>query len=78
MGNDKRQTTQTTGSMPRASSQVGTHGQGQNQDRGEWNDRAQREMQQGDQTRPAEPTGTNPLDKDQQAVNKNRPVGQNR
>ena len=103
MGNKQDQTKQTTGSMPRESSQVGTHGQtpskdwsqgqgsqdkGQGQYRGQgqpmtsgqgdWNDRAQREMQQGDETRPAQPSGTSPLDKDQQPVNQNRPVQQNR
>ena len=103
MGNKQDQTKQTTGSKPRESSQIGTHGQtpskdwsqgqgsqdkgqgqsrGQGQpmtpDQGDWNDRAQREMQQGDATRPAEPSGTNPLDKDQQPVNQNRPVQQNR
>ena len=103
MGNDKKQkqTEQTTGSMPREASQVGTHGQtpskdraqgqgsqnkGQGQYRGQgqpmtnpdWNDRAQREMQQGDETRPAQPSGTSPLDKDQQPVNQTRPVQQNR
>ena len=105
MGNDKKQkqnqTKQTTGSMPREASQVGTHaqtpskewtqgqgsqnkGQGQYQGQGQpmtnpdWNDRAQREMQQGDQTRPAQPSGTSPLDKDQQSVNQTRPVQQNR
>lgn len=95
MGDKKRQTTQTTGSMPRESSQVGTHGQsGRNADEGlsgtqddwrqgdptmasegAWNDRAQRDMQQGDRTDPAQPDGTSPLDKDQQPVNQNRPGG---
>src|SRR5687767_728004 len=109
MGHDKDKTKQTTGSTPRESSQVGTHGQtgsdqgsqygkneyqgrgsqgkGQGQDRGQglnkeqgmsggqdswkqgdpttpsegaWNDRAQRDMQQGDETRPAQPGGTSP------------------
>ena len=128
MGHDKDQTKQTTGSMPRESSQVGTHGQtgsdqgferkneyqgqgsqgkGQGQYRGQglskdqefaqgqdqsgwkqgdptttsegaWNDRAQRDMQQGDRTDPMQPSGTSPLDKDQHPVNQNRPVQQNR
>jgi hypothetical protein len=105
MGHDKKETTQTTGSMPRESSQVGTHGdtgtkdwtQGQgSQDKGQgqyraqgqpmdqdttqggWNDRAQRPMQQGDETRPAEPSGTSPLDKDDQYADKSRPGQQNR
>lgn len=103
MGNKQHDTKQTTGSTPRGSSQVGTHGQaspkdwsqgqgsqnkGQGQYRGQgqpmtsgqndWNDREHREMQQGDQTRPATPSGTSPLDKDQQPVNQNRPVQQNR
>jgi hypothetical protein len=101
MDNKQHDTKQTTGSTPRATSQVGTHGQtsskdggqgsqnkGQGQDRGQgqpmssgqndWNDRAQREMQQGDETRPATPSGTSPLDRDQQPVNQNRPVQQNR
>jgi len=120
VGKNKDQTKQTTGSMPRESSQVGTHGQtgsdqgyqgqgsqgkGQGQYRGQglnndedftqgqgswkqgapttesegaWNDRAQRDMQQGDRTDPAQPGGTSPLDKDQQPVNQNRPVQQNR
>ena len=112
MGNEKNQSRsdseQTTGSKPRESSQVGTHGQtaskdwgpgqgsqdkGQGQYRGQGqpmnsgqhdsgqadrNDPAQREMQQGDQTKPAQPSGTSPLDKDQEPVNQNRPVQQNR
>lgn len=45
---------------------------------GGWNDRAQRDMQQGDLTRPARPDGTSPLDKDEHPINKNRPVQQNR
>jgi hypothetical protein len=62
-------------------------GQGLNKDQGtsnedtgqgEWNDRAQRPMQQGDDTRPTQPTGTSPLDKDQQSGNQKRPVTQNR
>lgn len=122
MGHNKDQTKQTTGSMPRESSQVGTHGQtgsdqgsqygkneyqgqgsqgkGQGQYRGQglnkgqdmthgqgswkqgdpattsegaWNDRAQRDMQQGDRTDPAQPSGTSPLDKDQQPANQGRP-----
>jgi hypothetical protein len=85
MGQDKK-TTQTTGSMPRESSQVGTHGdtgskdwsQGQGQPmkeagQGNWNDRAQRPMQDGDQTRPTQPSGTKPLDKNPPAGTQNRP-----
>ena len=45
---------------------------------GSWNDRAQRDMQQGDLTRPAQPDGTAPLAKDEHPINKNRPVQQNR
>ena len=127
MGKDKDQTKQTTGSMPRESSQVGTHGQtgsdqgsqyGKNENQGQgsqgkgqgqyqgqglnkdqgmtqgqdswkqgdptttsegaWNDRSQRDFQQGGGTDPAQPSGTSPLDKDQQPVNQNRPVQQNR
>ncbi len=120
MGKNKDQTKQTTGSMPRESSQVGTHGQtgsdqgyqgqgsqgkgqgqyqgrGLNKDQGmtqgqeswkqgdptttsegAWNDRSQGDFQQGDRTDPAQPSGTSPLDKDQQPVNQNRPVQQNR
>ena len=101
MGNDKKQTTKTTGSMPRESSQVGTHGdtgtkdwtqgegsqnKGQGQYRGQgqpmnrdttqggWNDRAQRPMQQGDETKPTDPSGRSPLDKDKQPVNQTRTV----
>jgi hypothetical protein len=128
MGQNKDQNKQTTGSMPRESSQVGTHGQtgsdqgsqygknefqgqgsqgkgqgqkqgkglnkdqgmgqGQGQGQGQgswkqgdptatsegaWNDRPQREMQQGDRTDPAQPSGTSPLDKDQQPEYQNRP-----
>ena len=103
MGNKQKQTKQATGTMPRESSQVDTHGQPQSKDwsqgqgsqnkgqgqyqgkgqplspdRGTWNDRAQRERQQGDETRPAQPSGTSPLDKDQHPVNQTRPVQQNR
>jgi hypothetical protein len=93
MGKNKDQTKQTTGSMPRESSQVGTHGQtgsaypGQESwkqgdptttSEGAWNDPSQRDFQQGDRTDPAQPGGTSPLDKDQQPVNQNRPVQQNR
>lgn len=70
---------------------VGSQGKGQGQERGQglnqnrddsmtggWNDQAQRDMQQGDRTRPAEPDSTRPLDKDEQSINKTRPVQQNR
>ena len=121
---NKAQNKQTTGSVPRESSQVGTHGQtgsdqgvgkneyqgqgsqgkGQGQYRGQglnkdqgsqgrdtqgqdnwkqgdptaasegaWNDRSQRDMQQGDRTDPAQPGGTSPLDKDQRPEYQNRP-----
>jgi len=67
MGDNKQnRAQQTTGSMPRESSQVGTHGQS------DGNDRAQRDMEQGELTKPAQPSGTKPLDKDQQPVNQNR------
>ncbi|HUP55511.1 MAG TPA: hypothetical protein VM408_08390 [Methylomirabilota bacterium] len=103
MGNQQRDTEQTTGSKPNETSQVGTHGnsgskdwsqgqgsqnkgQGQYQgqgrpmtsDQNEWSDRSTREMQQGDETGPAEASGTGPLDQDQQPINQNRPVQQNR
>ena len=45
---------------------------------GSWNDRAQRDMQQGDLTRPAQPDGTSPLDKDEHPINKNRSGQQHR
>lgn len=45
---------------------------------GSWNDRAQRDMQQGDLTRPAQPDGTSPLDKDEHPINKNRSGQQQR
>jgi hypothetical protein len=90
--------TQTTGSMPRESSQVGTHGdakskdwsqgqgsqnKGQGQYRGQgqpmkeagqgtWNDRAQRPMEDGDQTRPTQPSGTSPIDKHQPSGTQDR------
>lgn len=59
------------------------HGQDLNKGRddsmtGGRNDQTQRDMQQGDLTRPAQPSGTAPLDKDEQAINKTRPVQQNR
>ncbi|MGK2850389.1 MAG: hypothetical protein ACSLFN_05710 [Candidatus Limnocylindrales bacterium] len=69
---------------------VGSQGKGQGQERGQglnkgqdesmggWNDLAQREMQQGDRTQPAQPDSTAPLDKDEHPINKNRPVQQNR
>jgi hypothetical protein len=94
MGHDKDQTKQTTGNMPRESSQGKGMDQGQAEwkpgradwkpgdpattPEGTWNDRSQREMQRGDQTKPAQPSGTNPLDKDQHPVNQTRPVQQNR
>jgi hypothetical protein len=53
-------------------------GQDIKRDPGDWNDRAQRDMQQGDETKPAQPSGTSPLDKDEHPVNKTRPVQQNR
>jgi hypothetical protein len=53
-------------------------GQGLDKGQGDWNDRAQRPMQPGDDTRPAQPSGTSPLDKDEQLVNQKRPVTQNR
>jgi hypothetical protein len=66
------------GSQNKGQGQHQGQGQPMNPDQSQWNDRAQREIQQGDQTRPAQPSGTDPLDKDQQPVNKNRPVQQNR
>ena len=45
---------------------------------GGWGDKAHREMQQGDRTRPAQPDSTAPLDKDEHPINKTRPVQQNR
>lgn len=45
---------------------------------GGWSDQAHREMQQGDRTMPAQPDGSTPLDKDEHAINKTRPVQQNR
>ena len=52
-------------------------GQGQGQPmkeagQGNWNDRAQRPMQDGDQTRPPQPSGTKPLDKNQPSGTQNR------
>ena len=86
MGNKQNQTkdrTQGQGSQNKGQGQY--RGQGQpmsgpatTTDQGGWNDRAQRPMQQGDETRPAQPSGTSPLDKDQQPVNQNRPDQQNR
>ena len=91
MGNKKHDTkssqskdwTQGQGSQNKGQGQYRGQGQpmssGQNDSgQNDWNDRAQREMQQGDETRPATPGGTSPLDKDQQPVNQNRPVQQNR
>jgi hypothetical protein len=46
--------------------------QGSYQDQGNRSSGAQRDMAQGDQTKPAQPSGTSPLDKDQQPVNQNR------
>jgi hypothetical protein len=81
MGNKQNQTkdwTQGQGSQNKGQGQYQGHGQPMTSDKGEWNDRAQREMQQGDETRPVQPSGTSPLDKDQQPVNQNRPVQQDR
>ena len=66
------------GSQNKGQGQYRGQGQPMSSDQNDWNDRAQREMQQGDETRPATPSGTSPLDKDQQPVNQNRPVQQNR
>ena len=66
------------GSQNKGQGQNRGQAQPMNQDQSGWNDRAQREMQQGDETRPAQPSGTTPLDKDEQPVNQNRPVQQNR
>ena len=76
--NQTKDWTQGQGSQNKGQGQY--HGQGQpmTSDKGEWNDRSQREMQQGDETRPAQPSGTSPLDKDEQTVNQHRPVQQNR
>ncbi len=70
---------------------VGNQGKGQGQEHGQGlnkgsddsmtggsNDRAERDMQQGDLTRPAQPDGTRPLDKDEHPINKTRRVQQNR
>ena len=91
-GQTSKDRTQGQGSQNKGQGQ-GSQNKGQGQYRGQgqpmssgqndsgqndWNDRAQREMQQGDETGPAMPSGTSPLDKDQQPVNQNRPVQQNR
>lgn len=83
MGNKQNQNqtkdwTQGQGSQNKGQGQYQGQGQPMTSGKGEWNDRAQREMQQGDETRPAQPRGSEPLDKDQQPVNQNRPVQQNR
>ena len=70
--------TQGQGSQNKGQGQYRGQGQPMSSDQNDWNDRAQREMQQGDETQPATPGGTSPLDKDQQPVNQNRPVQQNR
>ena len=95
VGKNKDQTKQTTGSMPRESSQVGTHGQtgsgpglsGSGQlEAGRPDDVVAGRLERflaarlagGRPDRSAQPSGTSPLDKDQQPVNQNRPVQQNR
>jgi hypothetical protein len=70
--------TQGHGSQNMGQGQYRGQGQPMNQDQGAWNDRAQREVQPGDETRPAQPSGTSPLDQDQRPVNQHRPVQQNR
>lgn len=70
--------TQGQASQNKGQGQYRGQGQPMSSDQNDWNDRAQREMQQGDETRPATPSGTSPLEKDQQPVNQNRPVQQNR
>jgi hypothetical protein len=37
-----------------------------------WNDRSEREMGPGDETRPAQPGGTRPLERDQAPANQKR------
>ena len=81
MGDKQYQTKQTSGSTPRESGQVGDQGTWKDEKATSpsgWNDRSQRDMQQGDATKPAYPSGTDPLDKDEHPVNKTRPVQQNR
>ena len=83
MGNKQNQNqtkdwTQGQGSQNKGQGQYQGQGQPMTSGKEEWNDRSQREMQQGDETRPVQPSGTSPLDKDQQPVNQNRPVQQNR
>lgn len=93
MGHDKnqRQTTMDRTSSDNPYQGVGSQGKGQGQEHGQglnkgqrdtmsggWNDQAQRDMQQGDQTQPAQPDSTRPLDKDEHPINKTRPVQQNR
>jgi hypothetical protein len=39
---------------------------------GGWNDRSQREMEQGDRTKPEQPSGTTPLERDQRPINQSR------
>jgi hypothetical protein len=74
---------QGVGSQGKVQGQGQKHGQDLNKGSddpmtGGSNDRAQRDMQQGDLTHPAQPDGTRPLDKDEHPVNKTRPVQQNR
>ncbi len=77
-GQTSKDWTQGQGSQNKGQGQYRGQGQPMSTGQNDWNDRAQREMQQGDETRPATPSGTSPLDKDQQPVNQNRPVQQNR
>jgi hypothetical protein len=88
VGDKQDQTKQTTGkdwsqgqgSQNKGQGQYRGQGQPMNQGTGQsdWNDRSQRPMQQGDETKPAQPSGTSPLDKDDQYANKSRPGQQNR
>ncbi len=67
---DKNQPGGQTGQTP----QVGTHGSDPKAGTGGYNDKSQqqRDMSQGDYTRPAQPDGTTPLERDQQPVRKER------
>lgn len=74
-GTQSGQTGQTgTGQSGQTGTQTGQTGQG-----GTWQqDRPQdwkqggKDMEQGDKTRPAQPDGTKPLERDQQPMNQNR------
>ncbi|MGH2474314.1 MAG: hypothetical protein ACRDIL_03545 [Candidatus Limnocylindrales bacterium] len=69
---DKNQSDQGQGHPGQGQGPDWTKGDATKTSQGGWNDRSQREMEQGDRTKPEQPEGTTPLERDQRPINQSR------